>query len=90
MPLLWAETVEGVFAVELRVDLEKSRGAIAVLATRIASLDASIKRIAVDDEDPRVSSVRLIIGVHNRIHLARVMKRIRATNGVAKVARIRH
>lgn len=90
MPLRWAEAVEGEFAVELRVDLEKSRGAIAVLATRITSIDANIKRIAVDDDDPRISSVRLIIGVRNRIHLARVMKRIRTITGVTKVARIRH
>ena len=86
----WADDVSGEFACELRIDLEKSRGAIAVLATRITSIDATIKRIAVDDDDPRISVVRLIIGVHNRIHLARVMKRVRIIKGVNKVARIRH
>ena len=88
--LRWADDVSGEFACELRIDLEKSRGAIAVLATRITSIDATIKRIAVDDDDPRISVVRLIIGVHNRIHLARVMKRVRIIKGVNKVARIRH
>jgi guanosine-3',5'-bis(diphosphate) 3'-pyrophosphohydrolase len=90
VPLRWAEDVDGEFSCELRIDLEKSRGAIAVLATRITSTDATIKRITVDDDDPRLSVVRLIIGVTNRIHLAHVMKRVRTIKGVAKVARIRH
>jgi len=90
VPLRWADNVEGEFAVELRVELEKSRGIIAVLATRITGIDASIKKINVDDDDPRVSVVNLIIGVHNRIHLARVMKRIRTVKSVTKVTRVRH
>jgi len=90
IPLRWADDVQGEFACEIRVDLEKSRGAIAMLATRITGLDANIKRITVDDEDPRISTVRMIISVHSRIHLARIMKRIRTVPGVAKVARIRH
>ncbi|HEY3698220.1 MAG TPA: bifunctional GTP diphosphokinase/guanosine-3',5'-bis pyrophosphate 3'-pyrophosphohydrolase [Spongiibacteraceae bacterium] len=87
--LRWADDVKGEFACEIRVDLEKSRGAIAVLATRITSLEANIKRITVDD-DTRISAVRMIISVRNRIHLARIMKIVRTIQGVAKVARIRH
>ncbi len=89
VPLRWADDVEGEFACEIRVDLEKSRGAIAVLATRITSLDANIKRITVDD-DTRISAVRMIISVRDRVHLARIMRIVRTIQGVAKVARIRH
>ncbi len=89
VPLRWADDVEGEFACEVRVDLEKSRGAIAVLATRITSLDANIKRITVDD-DTRISAVRMIISVRDRIHLARIMRIVRTVPGVVKVARIRH
>ncbi|MDB6063756.1 MAG: bifunctional diphosphokinase/guanosine-3,5-bis(diphosphate) 3-diphosphatase [Verrucomicrobiaceae bacterium] len=88
--LRWADDVQGEFGCEIRVDLEKSRGVIATLATRITSLDANIKRITADDDNPRISIVRMIIGVHNRVHLARIMKRVRTIPGVAKVARIRH
>lgn len=90
VPLRWAEGVEGEFAVELRVELEKNRGAIAVLATKITSGDAGIKRITVEDDDPRLSAVNVIIGVHNRIHLARIMKRIRTIKSVTRVMRVRH
>jgi RelA/SpoT family (p)ppGpp synthetase len=90
VPLRWAEDVSGEFAVAIKVVLEKSRGVIAVIATKVTSLDASIKRINVDEEDPNLSTVHLIIGVHNRVHLARVMKHIRTVKGVTKVARVRH
>jgi RelA/SpoT family (p)ppGpp synthetase len=90
VPLRWADGLEGEFAVELRIELERSRGIIAMLATRITSLDVSIKKISVDDEDPQVSAVNLILSVHNRIHLARVMKRIRTIKAVTRVTRVRH
>jgi len=89
VPLRWAEQVTGEFDAELRIDLEKSRAAIAEIATRITSGDASIKRINVDDEAPRLSAVNVVIGVRNRVHLARVMKRIRTIKSVTRVSRVR-
>src|SRR5690606_32099726 len=63
VPLRWAENVSGEFSVAMKVVLEKSRGVIAVIATKVTGLDASIKRIHVDDDDPKLSTVHLIIGV---------------------------
>lgn len=50
VPLRWDDEVEGEFSVELKVELEKSRGIIAVLATKINSLDANIEKISVEEE----------------------------------------
>jgi RelA/SpoT family (p)ppGpp synthetase len=90
VPLRWDEKVEGEFSVELRIELEKSRGIIAVLATKINSMDANIEKIGVEDEDPHMSAVNVIISVHSRIHLARIMKYIRTIKAVLKVTRITH
>ncbi len=90
VPLRWADGIGGEFSVTIKVVLEKSRGVIAVIATRITGADASIKKINVDEDDPRLSTVHLLVGVHNRVHLAQVMKRIRTVKGVTKVVRIRH
>src|SRR5690606_13078237 len=57
VPLRWADDVSGEFAVVIKVVLEKSRGVIAVIATKVTALDASIKKITVDEEDPRLSTV---------------------------------
>ncbi len=90
VPLRWDDEVEGEFSVELKVELEKSRGIIAVLATKINSLDANIEKIDVEEEGPRLNSVNVVVGVHSRIHLARIMKHLRRVKEVVKVTRAKH
>ncbi len=90
VPLRWDDNVEGEFSIELNIELEKSRGIIALLATKINSLDANIEKIGVEEEGPRMNSVSVVVGVHSRIHLARIMKRIRSIKAVIKVTRAKH
>ncbi|WP_339337878.1 bifunctional GTP diphosphokinase/guanosine-3',5'-bis pyrophosphate 3'-pyrophosphohydrolase [uncultured Oceanicoccus sp.] len=88
--LRWDDEVEGEFSSELKVELEKSRGIIAVLATKINSLDANIEKISVEEEGPRLNTMSIVVGVRSRIHLARIMKHIRRIKAVVKVTRARH
>jgi guanosine-3',5'-bis(diphosphate) 3'-pyrophosphohydrolase len=88
--LRWDEEVEGEYAVELRIEVENRRGMIAVLATRINSMGVNIERISTDDKDYQFTYVDLEIMVHNRVHLARIMKRLRAVNSVRKVVRMKN
>ena len=88
--LRWDEGVEGEYAVELRIEVENRRGMIAVIATRINSMGVNIERISTDDKDYQFTYVDLEIMVHNRVHLARIMKRLRAVNSVRKVARMKN
>jgi (p)ppGpp synthase/HD superfamily hydrolase len=90
VPLRWDDELEGEFSVELKIELENSRGIIAVLATKINSLDANIEKISVEDEGPRLNSVSVVVGVHSRIHLARIMKHVRRVKEVVKVTRAKH
>ena len=88
--LTWDEDIEREFTVELNVELSKHRGIIAVLATRIANEDVSLQKMSVEDDDPRTSTITLLLGVRSRVHLARVMKRIRQVPEVIRVQRMRH
>jgi len=90
MELSWAEEVGGEFTVDLRVHLEQQKGIIALLATKTNSLDANIEKISVEDKDARFSVVRLEIAVRNRVHLARIMRRLRNIKSVTKVSRIKN
>jgi len=90
VPLRWHEDVDGEFSVELIIELEKSRGIISILATKINSLDANIEKIGVEDESPNVDLVSVVVGVHSRIHLARIMKQLRSIKAVLKVTRAKH
>lgn len=85
----WDPDVEGEFSVELRVEIENERGLIASLATSITSTDANIEKISTVERDARFSIVNLSLNVRNRVHLARVMKRVRLIKSVIKVTRVK-
>ncbi len=88
IPLSWAENISGEFTAELKLQLENRRGMLALLATRINALEANIDKITTGDSDTQFTNMRISIAVHDRIHLARVIKYIRAIKGAIKVNRI--
>ena len=90
IPLRWDDDVEGEFSVELHIEMEKTRGIIAVLATKINSHDANIEKISAEEEGAHMSAVNVVIKVHSRVHLAAIMKMIRSVAAVSKVTRVRH
>tara|TARA_B100001250_G_scaffold89960_1_gene74739 strand:+ start:112 stop:2298 length:2187 start_codon:yes stop_codon:yes gene_type:complete len=85
----WDPDVEGEFSVEFRVELENQRGIIATLATTITGADANIEKISTIERDARFSIVNLSLNVKNRVHLARVMKRVRLIKPVTRVTRVK-
>ncbi|WP_137974583.1 bifunctional GTP diphosphokinase/guanosine-3',5'-bis pyrophosphate 3'-pyrophosphohydrolase [Pseudomonas sp. F(2018)] len=87
--LNWAKDVAGEFNVELRVELEHQRGLIALLASSVNAADGNIEKIGMDERDGRISVVQLVVSVHDRVHLARVIKKLRALNGVIRITRMR-
>ena len=87
--LSWAKDVTGEFNVELRVELEHQRGLIALLASSVNAADGNIEKISMDERDGRISVVQLVVSVHDRVHLARVIKKLRALNGVIRITRMR-
>ena len=88
--LRWDDQVEGEYAAHLRIEVENRRGMIAVLATRINSMGVNIEKISTEDKDYQFTYVDLELLVKNRVHLARIMKRLRTTNSVRKVTRVKN
>ncbi|PCH63200.1 MAG: bifunctional GTP diphosphokinase/guanosine-3',5'-bis(diphosphate) 3'-diphosphatase [SAR86 cluster bacterium] len=89
VPVRWDPEVEGEFSVDIKVELENQRGIIATLATAITSTEANIEKISTVERDARFSSVNLSLNVRDRIHLAKVMKRIRLIKPVTGVTRVK-
>ena len=87
MALRWDEEVERNYPVGLRVEAENRRGLIAVMATRLNAIGLNIERISTVDKDVQFTYIDLELQVHSRIHLARVMKRLRTVDGVRRVTR---
>ncbi len=87
--LSWSKDVTGEFNVELRVELEHQRGLIALLAGSVNAADGNIEKIGMDERDGRISVVQLVVSVHDRVHLARVIKKLRTINGVTRITRVK-
>ena len=81
--------VTGEFNVELRVELEHQRGLIALLAGSVNAADGNIEKIGMDERDGRISVVQLVVSVHDRVHLARVIKKLRTIKGVTRITRVK-
>jgi len=88
MNLRWDEDVEGLYSVGLRLESENRRGIIAVVATRLSSVGMNIDRISTTDKDAQYTYIDIELQVRSRIHLARIMKRLRTVEGVRRVIRI--
>ncbi len=88
IPLRWDEAVEGEFLAELRIEVENRRGTIATIATRINSMDVNIDKITSDDKDYQFTYVDLTLHVESRVHLARIMRRLRGIDSVRRVSRM--
>jgi RelA/SpoT family (p)ppGpp synthetase len=88
--LRWHNEVAGDYITALKIEIENRRGVIAVIATRINSMDINIEKIATGDKDPLFALVDLELQVQSRVHLARVMKRLRNIDGVHKVTRVKN
>jgi len=88
--LKWAKDITDEFSVELRVELERQRGVIAEVANAVAMADGNIERISVEDQNARFGSVSMVVHVHGRKHLARVMRRVRNIRAVTHISRVRY
>jgi guanosine-3',5'-bis(diphosphate) 3'-pyrophosphohydrolase len=89
IPACWEEPVEGEFKVELIIDVTNQRGTLAKVASCISEAEANIEDISVMEKAEQCSRINLIIAVHNRTHLARIIRRIRNLKTVLRVTRKR-
>ncbi|MBH8580800.1 RelA/SpoT family protein [Bisbaumannia pacifica] len=89
-PLEWSETIAEDFPVALRIEMETRRGLVAELASLVTDADANIERIGIEERDARLAIVNLTLAVRDRIHLARIIKRIRNLPQVGRVGRVRN
>lgn len=89
VPLCWEENMTGEFLVELTVEVAHQRGILASLTAAIDECDGNIESICSEEKDGLFSSIIIVLGVADRIHLARIMKKMRVLKSVKKIFRSR-
>ena len=85
--LLWEENIEGDFSVDLKADLVNRRGSLASLTLAISEAESNIQHIRAQESDRHHFHVDVTISVHNRSHLARIIRKIRKRKDVIRVLR---
>nr|VFK65493.1 MAG: GTP pyrophosphokinase [Candidatus Kentron sp. UNK]VFK71454.1 MAG: GTP pyrophosphokinase [Candidatus Kentron sp. UNK] len=83
----WEPDIKSEFPVSIRIHALNRKGALAAFATAIAEMGANIENILHFDQDEAQSSIGFIIDVHDRHHLARIMKRLRGIDFVSRIMR---
>lgn len=85
--LRWDEHVDREFWVDITVDVTNQRGVLAALASTIAEAGSNINNINLDPRDGRHNALTFSISVIDRIHLARIIKRLRSHKTVSRLYR---
>ena len=85
----WDPEAEGEYPAALNIEVMNDRGVLASVAAVISDMEASIDAIKIDEKEGMIATIRLVLGVQDRIHLARIMRRLRGLSAVLRITRQR-
>jgi (p)ppGpp synthase/HD superfamily hydrolase len=83
----WEDDIQESFPVDIRVESANQRGVLATVAATIAAEDSNIENVSIAERDGRYSTMNFTVSVHDRVHLAQNLRRIRSLEGVVRIAR---
>jgi len=85
----WSQDVTGDFSVEIRIEILNQRGALATIASTISEQNSNIENVTVVDQDDRICVDLITLTVKDRVHLAKIMRRLKELSIVLKITRIK-
>jgi guanosine-3',5'-bis(diphosphate) 3'-pyrophosphohydrolase len=88
IPAYWAPNAASEFLTTLRIEVNRKKGIIAELAGTVSEADAGLENIHVEERNAELTSVIVRLSVRDRIHLARVIRRLRNLPGVLSINRV--
>ncbi len=85
--VVWSDSVDGEYPVELRVQGENKRGLLGRVATALAEEECSIDHVKIKDKQGDIAELSLLVTVSDRTHLSRMLRQVRKLPSVVKVVR---
>jgi len=85
--VVWENGIESDFQTHITIEITNQRGMLAKLASTISEEGANIVHIEMKDRDDRYTTLKFVIEVSSRIHLARIMRMVRIIKNVAQISR---
>ena len=87
LDIAWEEQIGNSFPTNIRVDVTNQRGVLAKIATEIAASNANIISVEMHDKDDRYTTLKFVVEVSDRLHLANIIRRIRNIPHVSRISR---
>jgi (p)ppGpp synthase/HD superfamily hydrolase len=83
----WQSGIEGEFPAEMRVDVSNQKGVLATIAAEISEAGSNIENVSIEERDGLETVMNFTVTVHDRRHLARVIRCIRKLPSVIRISR---
>ena len=84
----WAPITQGMFPVSIRIVARNTPGVLASISTSIGQAGSNIETVSQPESNPEVSTLLFTISVHDRDHMATVLRRLRRNTNVLRVNRV--
>lgn len=85
----WSQDATGDFSAELRLEVLNQRGSLATVASTISELNSNIENVTVVEQDSRVCVDLITVSVKDRVHLAKIMRKLKELAIVIKIIRVK-
>ncbi|HIF53594.1 MAG TPA: ACT domain-containing protein, partial [Methylococcaceae bacterium] len=85
----WSKEVSGEFSAELRMEVLNQLGTLATIASTISSLESNIENVSIIGQDDKVSTNIFTLTVKDRVHLAKIIRKLKRLFIILKITRIK-
>ncbi len=85
----WSHDATGEFSAELRLEVLNQRGSLATVASMISEHNSNIENVTVIEQDSRLSVDLITVSVKDRVHLAKIMRKLKELPIVIKITRVK-
>jgi GTP diphosphokinase / guanosine-3',5'-bis(diphosphate) 3'-diphosphatase len=85
----WSDDASGEFPAELRLEILNQRGSLATVASTFSELNANIENVTVLEQDSRVCVDLITVSVKDRVHLAKIIRKLKELPIVIKITRVK-
>ncbi len=83
----WSRDVVGLFQCKIEAFVDNESGLLSRVTGDIASADSNIVDLQIDQETQGTATLRFLVEVKNRQHIARLLRILRRTQGVRNIRR---
>jgi GTP pyrophosphokinase len=84
----WEAKQSRTFQTEIKVETDNKPGVLATVAAAISELGSNIENVNTDEQDGLTSTLRFVMSVKNRQHLAGIIRRVRSLPAVLRIGRM--